>query len=150
MALPIGGYSYTPQTANLGASPLSALKPLDVGVSVQFTPMPKYEVPSAQQELVSMGATKGFQSLAEPVFAAIKANDDKLQKADDEALKFDRDKTLARIRAEKTPEELLYEKARLDDILSRTKERGGDKVPVRSRPRGAFEEKESRKAIPVG
>jgi hypothetical protein len=101
--------------------------------------MPKYEVPSAQQELVSMGAAKGFQALAEPVFAAIKANDDKLQKADDEALKFERDKALAKIRSEKTPEELLYEKARLDDILSRTKERGGDKIPVRSRPRGAFE-----------
>ena len=149
MALPTGGYSYTPQTANLGASPLSALKPLDVGVSVSFTPMPKYEVPSAQQELVSMGAAKGFQALAEPVFAAIKAKDDEAKEADKEALKFDRDKALAKIRAEKTPEELLYEKARLADLLSRTDERGGGKVPVRSRPRGAFEEKEVRTAIPV-
>ena len=149
MALPTGGYSYTPQTANLGASPLSALKPLDVGVSVQFTPMPKYEVPSTQEELVSMGAAKGFQALTEPVFAAIKAKDDEAKEADKEALKFDRDNTLARIRAEKTPEELLYEKARLADLLSRTDERGGGKVPVRSRPRGAFEEKEVRTAIPV-
>ena len=149
MALPTGGYSYTPQTANLGASPLSALKPLDVGVSVQFTPMPKYEVPSTQEELVSMGAAKGFQALTEPVFAAIKAKDDEAKEADKEALKFDRDKTLARIRAEKTPEELLYEKARLADLLSRTDERGGGKVPVRSRPKGAFEEKEVRKAIPA-
>lgn len=149
MALPTGGYSYTPQTANLGASPLSALKPLDVGVSVSFTPMPKYEVPSAQQELVSMGAAKGFQSLVEPVFAAIKAKDDEAKEADKDALKFDRDKALAKIRAEKTPEELLYEKARLADLLSRTDERGGGKVPVRSRPRGAFEEKEVRTAIPV-
>ena len=117
MALPTGGYSYTPQTANLGASPLSALKPLDVGVSVQFTPMPKYEVPSTQEELVSMGAAKGFQALTEPVFAAIKAKDDEAKEADKEALKFDRDKTLARIRAEKTPEELLYEKARLADLF---------------------------------
>lgn len=149
MALPTGGYSYTPQTANLGASPLSALKPLDVGVSVSFTPMPKYEVPSAQEELVSMGAAKGFQALAEPVFAAIKAKDDEAKEADKEALKFERDKALAKIRAEKTPEELLYEKARLADLLSRTEERGGGKVPVRSRPRGAFEEKEVRKAIPA-
>ena len=149
MALPTGGYSYTPQTANLGASPLSALKPLDVGVSVPFTPMPKYEVPSAQQELVSMGAAKGFQALTEPVFAAIKAKDDEAKEADREALKFDRDKALAKIRAEKTPEELLYEKARLADLLSRTDERGGGKVPVRSRPKGAFEEKEVRKAIPA-
>jgi hypothetical protein len=72
MALPTGGYSYSPQTANLGASPLSALKPLDVGVCVQFTPMPKYEVPSAQQELVSMGAAKGFQAFAEPIIKAFK------------------------------------------------------------------------------
>ena len=153
MALPTGGYSYTPQTANLGASPLSALKPLDVGVSVSFTPMPKYEVPSAQQELVSMGAAKGFQGFAEPVFAAIKAKDDEAKEADKDALKFDRDKTLARIRAEKTPEEIIFEKqyneARLANLNSLTKERGGDKIPVRSRPRGAFEEKEVRKAIPA-
>lgn len=149
MALPTGGYSYTPQTANLGASPLSALKPLDVGVSVSFTPMPKYEVPSAQEELVSMGAAKGFQALTEPVFAAIKAKDDEAKEADKEALKFERDKALAKIRAEKTPEELLYEKARLADLLSRTEERGGGKVPVRSRPKGAFKEKEVRKAIPA-
>jgi hypothetical protein len=144
MALPTGGYSFTPQTASLGASPLSALKPLDVGVSIQFTPMPKYEVPSAQQELVSMGAAKGFQALAEPVFAAIKANDDKLQKADDEALKFDRDKTLARIRAEKTPEELKFEKdyneARLANLNSLTAERGGDKVPINTKRKGFFKD----------
>ena len=83
MALPTGGYSYTPQTANLGASPLSALKPLDVGVSVSFTPMPKYEVPSAQEELVSMGAAKGFQALTEPVFAAIKEKADEKKEQDD-------------------------------------------------------------------
>jgi hypothetical protein len=144
MALPTGGYSFTPQTASLGASPLSALKPLDVGVSIQFTPMPKYEVPSAQQELVSMGAAKGFQALAEPVFAAIKANDDKLQKADDEALKFERDKTLARIRAEKTPEELKFEKdyneARLANLNSLTAERGGDKVPINTKRKGFFKD----------
>jgi len=153
MALPTGGYSYTPQTANLGASPLSALKPLDVGVSIQFTPMPKYEVPSAQQELVSMGAAKGFQSLAEPIIGAFKAKDDERVRKEEEALKFDRDKTLARIRSEKTPEEIIFEKqyneARLANLNSLTKERGGDKVPVRSRPRGAFEEKEVRKAIPA-
>ncbi len=144
MALPTGGYSYTPQTASLGASPLSALKPLDVGVSVQFTPMPKYEVPSAQQELVSMGAAKGFQALAEPVFAAIKAKDDEAKEADKEALKFDRDKTLARIRAEKTAEELKFEKdyneARLANIKSLTTERGGDKVPVNLKRKGFFKD----------
>lgn len=148
MALPTGGYSYTPQTANLGASPLSALKPLDVGVSVSFTPMPKYEVPSAQQELVSMGAAKGFQALAEPVFKVFKDKADE-KKADTALIaKYKHEEKIAGIRAEKTPEELLYEKARLADLLSRTDERGGGKVPVRSRPRGAFEEKEVRKAIP--
>jgi len=148
MALPTGGYSYTPQTANLGASPLSALKPLDVGVSISFTPMPKYEVPSAQQELVSMGAAKSFQALAEPIFGAIKAKDDEAKEADKEALKFDRDKTLARIRAEKTPQELLYEQARYNDLLSRTNERGGGKVPVRSRPRGVFKKTSREEELP--
>ena len=138
MALPTGGYTFTPQTASLGASPLSALKPLDVGVSVSFTPMPKYEVPSAQQELVSMGAAKGFQALAEPIFAAIKAKDDEAKEADKDALKFDRDKTLAKIRAEKTPEELEYNAARLANIKSLTTERGGDKVPVNMKRKGFF------------
>ena len=147
MALSTGGYSYTPQTANLGASPLSALKPLDVGVSVQFTPMPKYEVPSAQQELVSMGAAKGFQAFAEPIIGAIKAKDEEAKEADKEALKFDRDKALARIRAEKTPQELLYEQARYNDLLSRTNERGGDKTPIRTRPAGSFEK--PKKIAPV-
>lgn len=140
MALPTGGYSYTPQTANLGASPLSALKPLDVGVSVSFTPMPKYEVPSAQQELVSMGAAKGFQAFAEPIFAAIKAKNDEIREADKEALKFDREKALARIRAEKTPEELEYNAARLANIKSLTTERGGDKVPVNTKRKGFFKD----------
>jgi hypothetical protein len=110
MALPTGGYSYSPQTANLGASPLSALKPLDVGVSVQFTPMPKYEVPSAQQELVSMGAAKGFQGFAEPVFAAIKEKAD--EKKAEELLegKYAHEEKIAGIRAAKTPEEKEYEK----------------------------------------
>ena len=138
MALPTGGYTFTPQTASLGASPLSALKPLDVGVSIQFTPMPKYEVPSAQQELVSMGAAKGFQALTEPIFAAIKAKDDEAKEADKDALKFDRDKTLAKIRAEKTPEELEYNAARLANIKSLTTERGGDKVPINTKRKGFF------------
>jgi hypothetical protein len=86
-----------------------------------------------------MGAAKGFQAFAEPVFAAIKAKDDEAKEADKEALKFERDKTLARIRAEKTPEELLYEQARYNDLLKRTEERGGGKVPVRSRAAGFFE-----------
>ena len=140
MALPTGGYSYTPQTANLGASPLSALKPLDVGVSVQFTPMPKYEVPSAQQELVSMGAAKGFQALAEPIIGAFKAKDDERVRKEDDLLKFERDKALARIRAEKTPEELEYNAARLANIKSLTTERGGDKVPVNTRKKGFFKD----------
>ena len=110
MALPTGGYSYTPQTASLGASPLSALKPLDVGVSIQFTPMPKYEVPSAQQELVSMGAAKGFQALAEPIFGAIKAKAD--EKKADTALKakYKHEVEVANIRAAKTAKEIEIER----------------------------------------
>jgi hypothetical protein len=142
MALPTGGYSFTPQVANLGASPLSALKPLDVGVSVQFTPMPKYEVPSAQQELVSMGAAKGFQGLVEPVFAAFKEKQEEIKKKDEEALKFRRDLILAKVKAEKTPEEIAYEKARLENLQSITKERGGDKVPVKTRPAGSLTEEQ--------
>jgi hypothetical protein len=91
-----------------------------------------------------MGAAKGFQALAEPVFAAIKAKDDEAKEADKEALKFDRDKTLARIRAEKTPEEIIFEKqyneARIANLNSLTKERGGDKVPVNTRKKGFFKD----------
>ena len=127
MALPTGGYSYTPQTANLGASPLSALKPLDVGVSVSFTPMPKYEVPSAQQELVSMGAAKGFQGFAEPILGAIK------EKADEKKAKallkgkYEHEEKIAGIRAAKTARELLMEDLRYKDLENRVNERGGNK-----------------------
>ena len=127
MALPTGGYSYTPQTANLGASPLSALKPLDVGVSVSFTPMPKYEVPSAQQELVSMGAAKGFQGFAEPIIGAFKAKDDERVRKEDAALKYRRDLEIAKIRGEKTERELKIEDLRYKDLENRVNERGGNK-----------------------
>ena len=127
MALPTGGYSYTPQTANLGASPLSALKPLDVGVSVSFTPMPKYEVPSAQEELVSMGAAKGFQALTEPVFAAIKEKADEKKAAELLKGKYAHEEKIAGIRAAKTARELLMEDLRYKDLENRVNERGGNK-----------------------
>ena len=138
MALPTGGYTFTPQTANLGASPLSALKPLDVGVSVSFTPMPKYEVPSAGSELVSVGMAQGLQGFSEPIISAYKALDDEAKKKEDDALKYLRDINLAKIKAEKTPMELAYEKARYDDLTQRTKDRGGDKVPVKTRSAGSL------------
>jgi hypothetical protein len=138
MALPTGGYTFTPQTANLGASPLSALKPLDVGVSVSFTPMPKYEVPSARSELVSVGMAQGLQGFSEPIISAYKALDDESKKKEDDALKYLRDVNLAKIKAEKTPMELAYEKARYDDLTQRTKDRGGDKVPVKTRSAGSL------------
>jgi hypothetical protein len=108
MALPTGGYSFTPQVANLGASPLSALKPLDVGVSVQFTPMPKYEVPSAQQELVSQGTAKGFQGLVEPVFAALKAKEEKKQADADRVTERAHEVMIANIKAAPTEAEKAY------------------------------------------
>jgi hypothetical protein len=108
MALPTGGYSFTPQVANLGASPLSALKPLDVGVSVQFTPMPKYEVPSAQQELVSQGTAKGFQGLVEPVFAALKAKEEKKQADADLVKERAHEVMIANIKAAPTEAEKAY------------------------------------------
>jgi hypothetical protein len=138
MALPTGGYTFTPQTANLGASPLSALKPLDVGVSVSFTPMPKYEVPSARPELVSVGMAQGLQGFSEPIISAYKAMDDEAKKKEDDALKYMRDVNLAKIKAEKTPMELAYEQARYNDLLKRTDERGGNKVPVKTRAAGSL------------
>lgn len=127
MALPTGGYSYTPQTANLGASPLSALKPLDVGVSVSFTPMPKYEVPSAQQELVSMGAAKGFQALAEPIIGAFKEKADAKKAAALLKEKYAHEVQIANIRGLKTEKELEIEDLRKRDLENRVNERGGNK-----------------------
>jgi len=127
MALPTGGYSYTPQTANLGASPLSALKPLDVGVSVQFTPMPKYEVPSAQQELVSMGAAKGFQALAEPIIKVFTDKEDEKKAKKALEAKYAHEENIARIRGVKTARELQMEDLRYQDLQNRVNERGGNK-----------------------
>lgn len=127
MALPTGGYSYTPQTANLGASPLSALKPLDVGVSIQFTPMPKYEVPSAQQELVSQGAAKGFQALAEPIIKVFKDKEDEKKAKKALEAKYAHEENIARIRGVKTARELQMEDLRYKDLENRVNERGGNK-----------------------
>ena len=127
MALPTGGYSYTPQTANLGASPLSALKPLDVGVSVSFTPMPKYEVPSAQQELVSMGAAKGFQAFAEPIIKAFKDKEEERKAGIALTTEHERALEIARIKTEKTARELQIEDLRYKDLENRVNERGGNK-----------------------
>jgi hypothetical protein len=127
MALPTGGYSYSPQTANLGASPLSALKPLDVGVSVQFTPMPKYEVPSAQQELVSMGAAKGFQAFAEPIIKAFKDKEEERKAGIALTTEHERAVEIARIKAEKTPEEKEYEDLRIQNLEKTLDEKGANK-----------------------
>ena len=88
MALPTGGYSFTPREVNLGASPLTALKPINVaeGLSVTFTPMPKYEVPSAKEELVSMGAAKAFETIGTEAANAVKAKEAK-RLADEEKQK---------------------------------------------------------------
>jgi hypothetical protein len=89
--------------------------------------MPKYEVPSAQQELVSMGAAKGFQALAEPVFGAIKAKADE-KKADTALIaKYKHEEKIAGIRAAKTEKELLMENLRYKDLENRVNERGGNK-----------------------
>jgi hypothetical protein len=89
--------------------------------------MPKYEVPSAQQELVSMGAAKGFQALAEPIIGAIKAKAD--EKKADTALKekYAHEVQIANIRGAKTEKELLMEDLRYKDLENRVNERGGNK-----------------------
>jgi hypothetical protein len=74
-----------------------------------------------------MGAAKGFQALAEPVFAAIKAKDDEAKEADKEALKYRRDLEIAKIRGEKTERELKIEDLRYKDLENRVNERGGNK-----------------------
>lgn len=127
MALPTGGYTFTPQTANLGASPLSALKPLDVGVSVSFTPMPKYEVPSAKPELVSVGMAQGLQQLSEPIIKAFKDKEDEKKAAELLKGKYAQEEKIAGIRAAKTERELQMEELRYQDLQKRVNERGGNK-----------------------
>jgi len=127
MALPTGGYTFTPQTANLGASPLSALKPLDVGVSVSFTPMPKYEVPSAGSELVSVGMAQGLQGFSEPIIKAFKDKEDEKKTAELLKGKYAQEEKIAGIRAAKTARELQMEELRYKDLENRVNERGGNK-----------------------
>jgi hypothetical protein len=89
--------------------------------------MPKYEVPSAQQELVSQGTAKGFQGLVEPVFAALKAKEEKKQADTDLETKRAHEVLVAAIRSGKTEKELLMEDLRYKDLESRINERGGNK-----------------------
>jgi hypothetical protein len=126
MALPTGGYTFT-QTANLGASPLSALKPLDVGVSVSFTPMPKYQVPSARPELVSVGMAQGLQGFSEPIIKAFNDKEDEKKTAELLKGKYAQEEKIAGIRAAKTARELQMEELRYQDLEKRVNERGGNK-----------------------
>jgi hypothetical protein len=89
--------------------------------------MPKYEVPSAQQELVSMGAAKGFQALAEPIFGAIKEKADEKKAAELLKGKYAHEEKIAGIRAAKTEKELQMEALRYKDLENRVNERGGNK-----------------------
>ena len=151
MALPTGGYSFTPREVNLGASPLSALKPINVGegLSVSFTAMPKYEVPSAKEELVSMGAAKAFETIGTEAANAVKAKEAK-RLADEEKQKerdlqttekgLDRANALAiaQQRGYKTDEEKEIERLRTEVLRKQTEKEPG-KAGVPSRPAGILE-----------
>lgn len=151
MALPTGGYSYTPREVNLGASPLSALKPINIGegLSVSFTPMPKYEVPSAKEELVSMGAAKAFETIGTEAANAVKAKEAK-RLADEEKQKerdfegtqkgLDRSNALAvaKQRGYKTDEEKEIERLRTEVLRKQTEKEPG-KAGVPSRPAGVLQ-----------
>lgn len=151
MALPTGGYSYTPREVNLGVSPLSALKPINIGegLSVSFTPMPKYEVPSAKEELVSMGAAKGFETIGTEAANAVKAKEAK-RLADEEKQKerdfqktekgLDRANALAvaQQRGYKTDEEKEIERLRTE-VLRKQAEKEDGKAGVPSRPAGILQ-----------
>lgn len=116
MALPTGGYSYTPREVNLGASPLSALKPINIGegLSVSFTPMPKYEVPSAKEELVSMGAAKAFETIGTEAANAVKAKEAKEKEREQKSLDRSNELEVAKQRGYKTDTELSTEKLKND------------------------------------
>jgi hypothetical protein len=81
---------------------------------------------------------QGLQGFSEPIISAYKALDDEAKKKEDDALKYLRDVNLAKIKAEKTPEELEYDAARLANLRSLTKDRGGDKIPVKTRSAGSL------------
>lgn len=131
MALPTGGYSFTPREVNLGASPLSALKPINIGegLSVSFSPMPKYEVPSAKEELVSVGAAKAFETIGTEAANAVKAKEAKrlADKEKDEERDFqarqkglDRSNALsiAQLNAENLRNEILRKRLDADSVES--------------------------------
>lgn len=151
MALPTGGYSFTPREVNLGASPLTALKPINVaeGLSVTFTPMPKYEVPSAKEELVSMGAAKAFETIGTEAANAVKAKE--AQRIADQDKKDERtflatqkglDRAnaleIAKQRGYKTDAEQEAERLRIEVLRKQTEKEPG-KAGVPSRPAGVLQ-----------
>jgi hypothetical protein len=130
---------------------LTALKPINVaeGLSVTFTPMPKYEVPSAKEELVSMGAAKAFETIGTEAANAVKAKEAKRladkEKTDERTFQatqkgLDRGNALeiAKQRGYKTDEEKEIERLRTEVLRKQTEKEPG-KAEIKSRPAGSLQ-----------
>lgn len=132
-------YSFSPQFATIRSeSPLAGMRPV---TSIQHTALSFREnkpiqIRSAGEELVGLGAiegvNKGVGDALKGVTAAYVGEREKLEKADASALEYVRAKEIAKIKAEKTPEEKQYEedyrKYRIEALKGQVeKQKEGDK-----------------------
>jgi hypothetical protein len=145
-------YSFSPQFATIkSASPLEGMRPFQVPevrhTALQFEPQKFLEVKSTQPELLAQGLASGLKEgvgdALKGITAAYVGEREKVEKKDEDALKFARDLVIAKEKAKKTPEEIdlekRYKEAQLKNIESLSESRDKDKkIPPVIKPRGTF------------
>ena len=145
-------YSFSPQFATIrSASPLEGMRPVQAPevrhTALQFQPQQFLEVKSTQPELLTQGLASGLKEgvgdALKGITAAYVGEREKVEKKDEDALKFARDLVIAKEKAKKTPEEIdlekRYKEAQLKNIESLSEARDKDKkIPPVIKPRGTF------------
>ena len=127
-----GGVNFTVAAPNLTQySALAELKPLSFAGGMQspleFRAMPAFTQPSTHPEYITQGIEKGIGSVAEGITAAFKSKADEKR----DQLKYQRDKELARIKAQAESDyrqETLNETKRYHDMLGQQASERIDKV----------------------
>lgn len=146
--MPAPSFSFSPQFATIRSeSPLAGMRPVVSVPEVRHTALAfreetPFKIRSAGEELVGMGAIEGISQGAgkalEGITAAYVGEREKTYKENQAVVEHERAKEIANIKAQRTPEEIEYEKLRNKNIQSLIKERGGDKKPRNVYPSGVF------------
>lgn len=146
--MPAPSFSFSPQFATIRSeSPLAGMRPVVSVPEVRHTALAfreetPFKIRSAGEELVGLGAIEGISQGAgkalEGITAAYVGEREKTYKENQAVVEHERAKEIANIKAQRTPEEIEYEKLRNQNVQSLIKERGADIKPRNVYPSGVF------------